>query len=964
MKNKAQIWNKQRLEAYFAGLVAAGRKLPKTPMKKRGRVHSVYQTAIAIETGIPLVSLGKSPLREMLVDAERRIGFHDPGTDVEKLAGEWLYVPDAMHVLGCSLSVLQRAVRAGSLEQRKCGASSQIRIPDLSGVETMGKLTTLQRARVAAFNRAWAVPEGGIRDGAWIEEYNRARGYLRMARSVIIPEPVVLAACDYLWNVEATLPTAANLSALFYGQRGEYVRRREERFLETAKAWRDRQPDFVPLVDEAVTVESLARILSPGLLPIPFTCFDRDAPEEAPPPRPSILNWLGRIRDQDLRDMLTLLAAIQAANHRAQHSVESYLRSFHARILEVRSEAPGFDPLAPRVDDVLRRVWEGELCASMSTYTRHRFPLHWNNAARIYELYAMRLGEADRERLFAFAPKVLQDQYYWRNLKPKKLLLYDQQRRRKQKVDAIAESFYELRFDAEVRFNLCARLRDHCRTAVAKARSGEVTLPYDFGYEEQTALAGRRRGVRQIVRLRLHSYGSLLARLRATGAVAPAEGKEAASGGEEEYFVEYLRTDAVRPEATAQPLWFLEILENKLHAKIVTEAEQAERARIFAAHGYTLNDAMRLPSGMLNYAPNRWRNERNVSWLLTRARAELGTLFLPFEEIYAAALYARALFRTQSITGARIGEILQLKATRGAFREETIPLPNGRSKTIYSFRAIPKGHTEEADYFLDRETVEQLVAVAQYARESAGLTDPKAPLPVVPGYLEAKVPPDRYVFQIRRRPINTVAANALIRFLFWGILKGLESHSIRHAVANQLDRLGVEHEVIAKLLKQKDLATTAYYKEPTRSQVVRASELLFVDAIDWDVRPEGIRKKTASEHAKFLRELEAGREVAGPLTEVAGGVCTVMKFCAAQFSCINCAGKVPDPAKRLHVITKRAEAERRLEWSVAEGLLQEERQARAAMADCDAELEEMDLIEAARADAEQSSVYVDREDLP
>jgi site-specific recombinase XerD len=72
-----------------------------------------------------------------------------------------------------------------------------------------------------------------------------------------------------------------------------------------------------------------------------------------------------------------------------------------------------------------------------------------------------------------------------------------------------------------------------------------------------------------------------------------------------------------------------------------------------------------------------------------------------------------------------------------------------------------------------------------------------------------------------------------------GIVEGIETHSIRHAVANQLDRLGVGHEVIAKLLNQKDLATTAYYKEPTRHQIIKASELLFVETVDWNVRPAG-----------------------------------------------------------------------------------------------------------------------------
>lgn len=832
----------------------------------------------------------------------------------------------------------------------------------MSQVEFMGKATPFQRLKLWAFSKEWTLPVRGAPNGAWFEKYNHARAAVRLAKFAVVPKDVALAGCDFLWTVKGTLPTVAALSRLFYSQRCEYVRQQEQRFLAITQEWRDGQSTFVPLLDEQVTPMQLARILSPQLLPIPFTCFDRDRPEESAAPHHSILRWLARIPEQRFRDALTLLAAIQAANGRAQHSVESFLRGLHSRLQEIRAEVPEFEPFASRPDDVLRRVWEGEACKGMSPDSRNRLPLLWNNAARIFEVYAKKLNGVDRDRLFDFAFKLLQDHYYWRNQKPTEIINLMQKRRRKEKVDGITQKFYELRFDADVRFNICGRLRENCLRAIERAKSGEVTPPYDFSYSERVTGASRRHAISQTVKLRLHSASSLVQRFRDSGISFPRSTLWATDPGHhekyEEYFVEYLGAESKDAGSGSQPFWFIDIFRHRLYSDNLQQDEKALKERILTSNGYPTNEAFRLPGGLLTYSPSVTTGGRNTQWLMLRARAEWGTVFLPFEEIYAAALYGRALFRVQSITGARIGEILQANASKGGLREEIIPLSNGKTKSLYVFQAIPKGGQKEvADFYIDRETMEHFVAVGAYARISAGLTDPNAPLPIVNGYLKAKVGPNRYIFQIGGNIVDTVGANALYRFLFWGIVKGIETHSIRHAVANQLDRLGVPHEVIAKLLNQKDLATTAYYKEPTRHQIIKASELLFVETVDWNVRPSGASKKTAQEHAAFLNVLAEGQQIAGVLTEVTGGFCTVMKSCVAQFSCVNCAGKVPDPSKRDQVITKRAEAERRLEWASSQGLLHEEKQARLAVSDCHAELDEMDLIEAARADAAQLVTY-------
>ena len=76
-------------------------------------------------------------------------------------------------------------------------------------------------------------------------------------------------------------------------------------------------------------------------------------------------------------------------------------------------------------------------------------------------------------------------------------------------------------------------------------------------------------------------------------------------------------------------------------------------------------------------------------------------------------------------------------------------------------------------------------------------------------------------------------------------------------------------------------------------------------------------------------------------------------MCPAKFACIGCSGNAPDPAKRDQVLQKRAWAEAQGTYAREQGLLAEERQMRGIIESCQLTLDEMDLIEAARADSQR-----------
>jgi hypothetical protein len=76
-------------------------------------------------------------------------------------------------------------------------------------------------------------------------------------------------------------------------------------------------------------------------------------------------------------------------------------------------------------------------------------------------------------------------------------------------------------------------------------------------------------------------------------------------------------------------------------------------------------------------------------------------IFLPVEGLYAASLLGYLCVRVQTITGARIGEVMQIAQNP----ECIIQIENIRPKqeTKWLLRLVPKGRKERANYFIDVE---------------------------------------------------------------------------------------------------------------------------------------------------------------------------------------------------------------------------------------------------------------------
>ena len=300
-----------------------------------------------------------------------------------------------------------------------------------------------------------------------------------------------------------------------------------------------------------------------------------------------------------------------------------------------------------------------------------------------------------------------------------------------------------------------------------------------------------------------------------------------------------------------------------------------------------------------------------------------------------------------TITGARGGEIQQIAQSPECFKQLDNVGP--KAATRWVLRMVPKGRKQRADYYIDEDTKNHLVELIRFQCARLGTTV----LPAVKSEY-GKTPPDRYVLQWNGRSVDLQVLNTLIRFLLHGVLLQamdgtvvhLTSHLLRHAFANEMAELKVPVDIIATLLHQRDKTVTKYYSRPTPTQVIRAAEMIFVDRID--VGAEALR--SPDEIGRMLKDAEGKL---GALTEVFGGTCVVPNMCPAKFACVGCAGNAPDPAKRYQIEQKMAWAEAQIGYAVRERLPAEETKLKQLVADCKLVLEEMTLIEAARADQSQ-----------
>jgi hypothetical protein len=274
-------------------------------------------------------------------------------------------------------------------------------------------------------------------------------------------------------------------------------------------------------------------------------------------------------------------------------------------------------------------------------------------------------------------------------------------------------------------------------------------------------------------------------------------------------------------------------------------------------------------------------------------------------------------------------------------------------------RLVPKGSDKLADYFVGAETQRNFEKTVQLLKEHYHLA-PGDRLPSVPfdpnNGRAHRFPARPYLFQFNGHHLTDWAVTACMRFLCHGLVfqtrdgqvVPLKAHTLRHVFATHAHH--VEHlplDVVAIMLHQKNLEVTGYYAAPQWEQVVTATDLL-LDRFATHLGEVGeILVRTPAE---LHQQYESARQQVGTLTRVIGGECTCHALCPVSFACTGCVYKVPDPARREEIVEQRQWAMVRLEQVKRRRVGPEIVKMQALLQRCDAELEEMTLVEHYRKD--------------
>lgn len=690
----------------------------------------------------------------------------------------------------------------------------------------------------------------------------------------------------------------------------------------------------------------LAKIISKPIAEAPYTCFDPSNDGRWLTPSLQVLRYLGRIGNRSIRDAMALFAILRA--DRLQHSMYNQIANFSYIMRRVMNEQGIEDVTTIDPNDLLFRVHVGEAGKGLTEHQRRTLIGQWSAVRNVFEEYSERLAEEQRAILSQFFIQPLTDRRKLARHTPYATYHREQQERVKKKTDAVQPHFYRIRYVAGIRCNQARRFHDAVKQAIGFVEANRLPYPHEFSYEE-TVQTQQGRTVRQRVELTLWDRVAIWDHAAALGyheAPQTRLQRRWRQGGFSEEnnspYVEYNATVSLTKGRPAEPFWFLDLFRHRVfrHLNVRRDSDLAEKREAFYRQWGYMSRGPWDGNRLLTF---RAADYRPLDFLHAREGHEL----LPYEGIYAAALFGTLMIRMGTITGARGGESQQIAQSPECFKRLDNVGP--KAATRWVLRLVPKGRKERCNYFIDEDTKRHLMEVIRFLSEKHG--DRLVPIVKTES---GKTPPDRYLLQWNGRGLALNTLNTLTRFLLHGlVLRSLDgstiqlaSHLLRHAFATEMAELKVPIDVIAKILHQRNRTVTQYYARPTALQVLNAAEMMFVDRIDVGV--EALRSPE-----EIGRMLQGAEGKVGALTEVFGGTCVVANMCPAKFACVGCAGNAPDPSKRYQIEQKMAWAEQQVRYAAREKLAAEERIMHQLIADCKLVMQEMDLIEAARADQAQ-----------
>lgn len=516
------------------------------------------------------------------------------------------------------------------------------------------------------------------------------------------------------------------------------------------------------------------------------------------------------------------------------------------------------------------------------------------------------------------------DVHFWQRSQKHKEVRQEQIIRRKAMTDAVHEKFYLLRDIAERRRIQLERMVEAYAQAIKHHQNTQCELPYRFSITDESVLSSG--GIKTVC----HHFRLWNARsLRHVHQPLSTDFYDSASPYQKSisekldlYFLEYEGGYLDGQTDNAEPYWFTELL----HKKSYGEANQEFKS----VHGISEQDMVRIPE------KSDW--DTSIGWWHSRLHTDLGFKFIPTNALMRAAYVGHAAIQLMTKTGVRMNEFLQIRLTSECLRRVSL----AEDQETIAFWAIPKGRTSEEPYYIDERCMKALHAWWSFQRaagEVFGSVEPTRPL-------SHKLKPAPYLWQMAGRHLSHRDINACMRFLLFGTnicaadgsVVSLSSHLFRHGFATELRALNTPVDVIALLLKQRDVKVTDYYSRPTPKMLVDMQKKIFESRVD-------LTRVHIRSAKQIQTQIEAAKEKIGALIPVAGGICTVASPCPAKFACVGCAGNAPDPAKRQQVFEIKNAYKGMASMAQTQKLPAERRKAMEIISHCDDLLAEMDLID-------------------
>lgn len=649
-------------------------------------------------------------------------------------------------------------------------------------------------------------------------------------------------------------------------------------------------------------------------------------------------------------DPLALMAGVLVCYARLDvATVLKHLRNLHCRFQTILPACglATFQHWRPE-EHVTRYLRDPDL--NDTEATRQEFLKRYVSASVHLHRYLRALPPAERSVYQPFALAPLPPELH-RQLSRRTELAEAQQRRRKAETDAVTPFFSQIRGEAHLRWNSLYRLQSQFRQSLAQVAASQERLPAAFSYEERPGLRLYFRIWDQPSFVLAHASQYSVSTVRKAQA-----GKERFRPEENHRFVEFVRVESNGIEAGETWPWFADLLRHGLLGNAPrhgTEAEVRRKQTYLRSWGYGETTRDRLVGPFATRVTGLLTWPKALAQFVAGAQERVAGLLIPVESLFAAATFGLAALDLLTTTGARLNEVLQVSLTPDCLHTLVV---EGTQRLV--LRLLPKGGDQLADYFVGSETRRNLEKVARLLQEHYGLTPGEA-IPAVPFHPEHerahRFPPRPYLFQYNRSHLRDDAITACLRFLCHGItfqtLDGravvLKAHLLRHVFATHAHHVEkVPLDVVGAMLHQKDPGVTGYYAAPTRRQVVAAADAL-LDRFATHLGDVGVLVRGPEE---LRRQFDVARQHVGTLARVVGGHCTSHAICPVSFACTGCAHKVPDPDRRQEVVQQKEWALVRLEQVETSRLGPEAAKMRALIQRCDAELEEMRLMEAYRKD--------------